>query len=107
MEASELDVLGPVDYLVVEFPADKANFKGEIAAVAIAQKKGDPLVVAQDESPRADASPGALAKLNPVFRKGGTVTAGNSSPLNDGASAVMVVSEDVLRAEGLDRKSVV
>jgi acetyl-CoA acyltransferase len=78
------------------------DFRDEIAAVAIAQKKGNPIVVSQDESPRADASSGALAKLQPVFRKGGTVTAGNSSPLNDGASAVMVVSEDVVKAEGLD-----
>jgi acetyl-CoA acyltransferase len=78
------------------------DFRDEIAAVAIAQKKGNPIVVSQDESPRPDATSGALAKLQPVFRKGGTVTAGNSSPLNDGASAVMVVSEDVVKAEGLD-----
>jgi acetyl-CoA acetyltransferase family protein len=78
------------------------DFRDEIAAVAIAQKKGNPHVVAQDESPRPDASSGALAKLSPVFRKDGTVTAGNSSPLNDGASAVMVVSEDLVKAEGLD-----
>jgi len=78
------------------------DFRDEIAPVAIAQKKGDPLVVSSDESPRADATIGALAKLQPVFRKGGTVTAGNSSPLNDGASAVIVVSEEVVKAEGLD-----
>jgi acetyl-CoA acetyltransferase family protein len=58
-------------------------------------------VVATDESPRSDASLAALAKLSPVFRKGGTVTAGNSSPLNDGASAVCVVSEEVMKATGL------
>ena len=70
--------------------------------VSIPQKKGDPVVVAEDESPREDASLAALAKLQPVFRKGGTVTAGNSSPLNDGASALMVVSEEVLKAENLE-----
>lgn len=74
----------------------------EIALVSIPQKKGPSTVVARDESPREDASLAALAKLQPVFRKGGTVTAGNSSPLNDGASALMVVSEDVLKAEGLE-----
>jgi len=83
--------------------AQKAGaFDDEIAPVSIPQKKGEPVVVSVDESPRADASPAALAKLQPVFRKGGSVTAGNSSPLNDGASAVMVVSEDVLKAEKLE-----
>ncbi len=78
------------------------DFAGEIAPVSIPQKKADPIVVSTDESPRADANPAALAKLSPVFRKGGTVTAGNSSPLNDGSSAVMLVSEEVLKAEGLE-----
>jgi acetyl-CoA acyltransferase len=83
--------------------AQKAgDFDAEIAPVAIPQKKGDPVVVSVDESPRADSSLAGLAKLQPVFKKGGSVTAGNSSPLNDGASAVMVVSEDVLRAEKLE-----
>ena len=83
--------------------AQKAgDFAGEIAPVRIPQKKGDPIVVSVDESPRADSSIASLAKLAPVFKKGGSVTAGNSSPLNDGASAVMVVSEDVLRAEKLE-----
>ena len=84
--------------------AQKAGaFDAEIAPVKIpAQKKGgEPIVVAVDESPRADASLASLAKLSPVFRKGGSVTAGNSSPLNDGASAVLVVSEEVMKAEGL------
>jgi 3-oxoadipyl-CoA thiolase len=75
-------------------------FEREIVAVTIAQKKGEPIVFAKDESPRA-VTMEALAKLPAVFRKGGSVTAGNSSPLNDGASGVLVVSEDVLKAEGL------
>lgn len=79
----------------------RSEFEGEIAVVSIPQKKGPSIVVATDESPRADSSLASLAKLSPVFRKGGTVTAGNSSPLNDGASAIMVVSEDVLKAESL------
>jgi acetyl-CoA acyltransferase len=77
-------------------------FADEIEPVSIPQKKGDPIVVTADECPRPDASLAGLAKLQPVFRKGGTVTAGNSSPLNDGASAVMVVSEEVLEAEKLE-----
>ena len=83
--------------------AQKAgDFDGEIVPVKIPQKKGDPVVVSVDECPRPDASLAALAKLQPVFRKGGSVTAGNSSPLNDGASAVMVVSEEVMKAENLE-----
>jgi acetyl-CoA acetyltransferase family protein len=60
------------------------------------------VLFAKDESPRGDTTLEALAKLPTVFRKGGTVTAGNSSPLNDGASAVLVASEDVVRAHGLE-----
>jgi 3-oxoadipyl-CoA thiolase len=78
------------------------EFEAEISPVWIVQKKGDPIVVSGDENPRTDASLAALAKLQPVFKKGGTVTAGNSSPLNDGASAVLVVSEEVLRSEKLE-----
>jgi acetyl-CoA acetyltransferase family protein len=73
-------------------------FDAEVVPVPVPQKKGEPVMFAADESPRPDTTTDALAKLPTVFRKGGTVTAGNSSPLNDGASAVLVVSEDVLRA---------
>jgi 3-oxoadipyl-CoA thiolase len=76
-------------------------FDREIAKLTLAGKKGAPLVVDKDEGPRPDTTLANLAGLPTVFRKGGTVTAGNSSPLNDGASAVLVVSEGVLRAEGL------
>ena len=75
-------------------------FDQEITSVTIPQKKGDPVVVSKDESPR-DTTIEQLAKLQPVFRKGGTVTAGNSSPINDGASAALVVSEDVVKSLGL------
>ncbi|HEY8075228.1 MAG TPA: acetyl-CoA C-acyltransferase [Labilithrix sp.] len=78
------------------------DFRDEIAPVVIPQKKGDPILVGKDESPRDDATMGALAKLKPVFREGGTVTAGNSSPLNDGAASVIVCSEDVLKSEGVE-----
>lgn len=68
-------------------------FKNEIVPVEMQQKKGDPIIVSQDEGPRADTSVDKLAKLSPAFRKNGTVTAGNSSSLNDGAAAVLVMSE--------------
>jgi 3-oxoadipyl-CoA thiolase len=74
-------------------------FDREIVPVTVPGKgKGaEPVVFAKDESPRGDTTVEALAKLQPVFRKGGTVTAGNSSPINDGASGVLVVSADVAR----------
>jgi len=76
-------------------------FDREIVSVTIPGKKGTSLVVDKDEGPRPDTTLAALAALPAVFRKGGSVTAGNSSPLNDGASAVLVVSEAVVRAEKL------
>jgi 3-oxoadipyl-CoA thiolase len=82
--------------------AMKANaFAAEIAPVAIPQKKGDPTSFAVDECPRPDVTLEALAKLPAVFRKGGSVTAGNSSPINDGASAALVMSEAAMKACGL------
>ena len=76
-------------------------FDREITPVPIPQKKGDPVLFAKDESPRGDVTLEGLGKLAPAFRKGGSVTAGNSSPINDGASAVLVVSEEVVKAEKL------
>jgi 3-oxoadipyl-CoA thiolase len=73
---------------------DAGRFAEEILPVAVPQKKGDPKVVATDERPRRDTSMESLAKLKPAFRKeGGTVTAGNSSGLNDGAAALLLMSE--------------
>lgn len=69
------------------------KFQNELIPVEIPQKKGEPIVVKQDEGPRADTTLEKLAQLSPVFRKNGTVTAGNSSSLNDGAAAVLIVSE--------------
>jgi len=69
------------------------TFGGEILPVTIPQKKGDAIVVAKDDGPRSDTTLEKLAALPAVFRKGGTVTAGNSSSLNDGAAAVIVMSQ--------------
>jgi acetyl-CoA acyltransferase len=80
---------------------DAGAFSREITAVAIPQRKGDPVLFARDESPRPDTTLAALGKLRPVFREGGTVTAGNSSPINDGAAALLLVSEDLVRSENL------
>jgi acetyl-CoA acyltransferase len=80
----------------------RGAFRTEIAAVEIAQKKGPAVVFDRDECPRSDASLDALAKLQPVFRKGGSVTAGNSSPINDGAAAVLLASESFVKEHGLE-----
>ena len=82
---------------------EAGRFDTQIATVSIPQRKGDPLVVDRDEHPRADTSPDALAKLRPAFKTdgSGSVTAGNSSGINDGASAVLLVEAERARALGL------
>ena len=74
---------------------DEGRFKDEIVAVEIPQRRGDPLVIDADEPPRPDTSLEALGKLKPAFTKDGSVTAGNSSGVNDGAAAVLLCSEEV------------
>ena len=69
-------------------------FDQEIVPVEIPRKKGDPVVVRTDEHPRPDTTVDKLASLKPAFAAGGSVTAGNSSGINDGASALLVVSAD-------------
>ncbi len=77
------------------------RFTDQIVAVPIPSKKGEPKPFAVDEHPRPDTTPEMLAKLKPVFRKGGSVTAGNSSGMNDGASAVVVASREKAAELGL------
>lgn len=71
---------------------DSGKFAEEIVPVPVPQKKGDPLMVDTDERPRRDTTLESLAKLKPAFRPNGTVTAGNSSGLNDGAAALLLMS---------------
>ncbi|HVS74120.1 MAG TPA: acetyl-CoA C-acetyltransferase [Candidatus Acidoferrales bacterium] len=68
-------------------------FESQILPIEVPQKKGDPVVVKYDESPREDSTMEALAKLRPAFKKDGTVTAGNAPGTNDGAAALVVTSE--------------
>jgi 3-oxoadipyl-CoA thiolase len=77
------------------------RFDGQLIPVTIPQRKGDPVVVARDEHPRADTTAEGLAKLRPAFRDGGTVTAGNASGINDGAAALLLVEAERARALGL------
>jgi acetyl-CoA acetyltransferase family protein len=71
---------------------DSGKFAEEIITVAVPQRKGDPIIVDTDERPRRDTTMEALSRLRPAFRKNGTVTAGNSSGLNDGAAALLITS---------------
>lgn len=80
---------------------ESGRFAEEIIAVPVPQKKGEALTVATDEHPRADTTVEKLAKLPTPFRANGTVTAGNSSGVNDGAAALLIASEKAVAKYGL------
>ncbi len=84
---------------------EEGRLKDELVPFEIAQRKGSPLVCGKDEGPRADTSLEKLAALQPAFKKGGTVTAGNSSPLSDGAAALLLTTPQ--KAEQLKLKPLV
>src|SRR5438309_4749020 len=78
------------------------KFRDEIVPVEVPQKKGAPVIFDTDETVREDTSLESLAKLKPAFKESGTVTAGNAPGVNDGASAVVVTSEERARALGVE-----
>jgi 3-oxoadipyl-CoA thiolase len=80
---------------------EEGRFDNQIVPVMVPQPKGEPLEISRDEHPRADTSMEALAKLRPAFRDGGSVTAGNSSGINDGASATVLVEAGYAQSHGL------
>ena len=80
---------------------DSGRFAREIVPVGVPQAKGQTVMVSTDERPRRDCTLEALARLKPAFREGGTVTAGNSSGLNDGAAALLLMSDEKARELGL------
>jgi 3-oxoadipyl-CoA thiolase len=80
--------------------AEAGRFDDEIVTVDVPQPKGEPVTIHADEGPRPDTSLERLAALKPIFRKGGTVTAGNASQINDGAACVVVASEERARELG-------
>jgi 3-oxoadipyl-CoA thiolase len=80
--------------------AEAGRFDDEIVTVDVPQPKGDPVTIHADEGPRPDTSLEQLARLRPIFRDGGTVTAGNASQINDGAAAVVVASDERARELG-------
>ena len=80
---------------------ESGRFADQLVPVTVPQPKGEPLVVDRDEHPRADSSIDGLTRLKPAFRPGGSVTAGNSSGINDGAGACVLVEAGVARELGL------
>jgi len=79
----------------------EGRFDDEIVAVTVPQRRGDDVSVARDEHPRAGSTIEGLAKLRPIVKQGGTVTAGNASGINDGACALLVASEKAAEAHSL------
>ena len=78
------------------------NFDDEIIPVSVPQRRGDAVIVDTDEHPRHGSTVEALARLKPIVREGGTITAGNASGINDGACAMLVASEKSARSQGLE-----
>ena len=83
----------------------EGRFKDEIVPVAVPQRKGDPKIIDTDEHPKLGSTIEKLGKLRPAFKKGGTVTAGNASGINDGAAILVVMSKE--KAEELGVKPLV
>ena len=80
---------------------EDGRFKEQLIPVSVPQRRGDPVLVERDEQPRGDTKLEQLASLRPAFKEGGTVTAGNASGINDGAAAVVIMSEERAKALGL------
>lgn len=78
------------------------KFKEEIVPIAVPQPKGEPILFDTDEFPRFGTTKEILAKLKPAFNKDGTVTAGNASGINDGAAAVLLMSEEKAKEKGIE-----
>ena len=96
------DAYGLRSQQLTEAAIKEGKFKEQIVPVEIPQRKGDPKIFDTDEHPRFGTTKESLAKLKPPFRKGGSVTAGTSSGMNDGASALVVMSKDKADELGID-----
>ena len=95
------DALGLRSQQLTEAAIKEGKFKDQIVPVEIPQRKGDPKIFDTDEHPRYGTTKESLEKLKPPFRKGGSVTAGTSSGMNDGASALVVMSKDKAEELGI------
>ena len=97
----EQDAFAAASQQKAEAAIKAGKFVDEIVAVEIPQRKGDPIVFDTDEYPRFGATAEGMAKLKPAFKKDGTVTAGNASGINDGAAALVIMSEEKAKEQGL------
>jgi acetyl-CoA C-acetyltransferase len=97
----EQDAFSAASQQKTEAAQNAGNFDREITPVSIPQRKGDPVIFAKDEFPRAGTTAEKLGGLRPAFKKDGTVTAGNASGINDGAAAVIVMKESRAKELGL------
>ena len=97
----EQDAFAAASQQKAEAAIKAGKFADEIVDVEIPQRKGDPIVFNTDEYPRFGATAEGLAKLKPAFKKDGTVTAGNASGINDGAAALVIMSEEKAQQLGL------
>ncbi len=97
----EQDEFSAISQNKAEAAIKSGRFKDEIVPVGIPQPKGEPVLFDTDEFPRFGTTKETLAKLKPAFKKDGTVTAGNASGINDGAAAVLLMSEEKAKEKGL------
>jgi acetyl-CoA C-acetyltransferase len=97
----EMDAYAAESHRRAAEATDAGSFRREILPIEIPQKKGAPVVVDRDEPIRPDTTAEGLAKLKPVFKDEGTVTAGNAPGMNDGAAALVVASEEAVEEQGL------
>jgi acetyl-CoA C-acetyltransferase len=97
----DLDNFALESQLRAERAQKEGKFKDEIVPVEVPQRKGDPIIVADDEYPKHGSTIEKLAKLKPAFKKEGTVTAGNASGINDGAAMLIVMSKEKADQLGL------
>ena len=97
----ELDAFSAASQQKAEAAIKAGKFKDEIVPIVIPQRKGDPIVFDTDEQPRFGSTKETLAKLKPCFIKDGVVTAGNSSGINDGAAAFVIMSADKAKELGV------
>ena len=89
---SDQDELALISHQRASTAISQGRFSGQITEVSVPQRRGDSIIVTEDEGPRADTTIEGLANLRPVFKKDGTVTAGNASSINDGSAAVVMMS---------------
>src|SRR2546430_217312 len=95
----EQDAFGAASHRKAAAAQRNGTFAREITPLPVPQKRGEPIVISEDEGIRPDTTPESLARLRPAFGADGTITAGTSSPISDGAAAVVVMSRS--RAEQL------